>query len=188
MIKLSHKSHTLTVAAQNCKISDAKITAALERLQAGKNGFVRCPLRQFWTICQERYQLVKAAGGIVTDNKGKKLIIYRYRQWDLPKGMVEPGEQLRQAATREVCEETGLNPNELLTDEVVAKTYHIHNRYGSWQLKQTTWYAMHTTTNTPDLSPQTTEDITHAEWCSPCKWRRRLWGSYATLRQLTFKK
>lgn len=36
------------------------------------------------------------------------LVLRVYRNWDFPKGMVEPGEEPREAALREVEEETGL--------------------------------------------------------------------------------
>ena len=36
------------------------------------------------------------------------LLLRAYRNWDLPKGLVEPGEQPFAAACREVEEETGI--------------------------------------------------------------------------------
>ena len=55
---------------------------------------------------------VKAAGGIVVRRarKGPKvLLIHRpgYNDWSFPKGKVDPGETFKQAALREVEEETG---------------------------------------------------------------------------------
>jgi 8-oxo-dGTP diphosphatase len=53
---------------------------------------------------------VKAAGGIVIRD-GRVLLVHRprYGDWTLPKGKLEPGETWRDAAVREVEEETGLN-------------------------------------------------------------------------------
>ena len=66
------------------------------------------PLR--WLRClKRRMRWVRAAGGIVTDDAGDMLLIRRNDRWDLPKGKVEAGETLRQAALREVEEETGIN-------------------------------------------------------------------------------
>ncbi|WP_046112545.1 NUDIX domain-containing protein [Aquincola tertiaricarbonis] len=49
-------------------------------------------------------------GVIVSDEQGQVLLAHATgsRWWDLPKGGAEPGETPRQAAVREVLEETGL--------------------------------------------------------------------------------
>lgn len=57
--------------------------------------------------------VVEAAGGVVVDFSAKKvryLVAHRprYDDWTMPKGHIEPGEKPRQAALREVHEETGL--------------------------------------------------------------------------------
>lgn len=54
-----------------------------------------------------------AGGGVVwrrTDGNLEILIVYRERfdDWSLPKGAVEPGESISDAALREVSEETGV--------------------------------------------------------------------------------
>jgi 8-oxo-dGTP diphosphatase len=56
---------------------------------------------------------VLAAGGVVVRDDGgqpRVAVIHRpkYRDWSLPKGKLEPGEGFKQAALREVEEETGL--------------------------------------------------------------------------------
>lgn len=54
--------------------------------------------------------LVEAAGGLVSDGRGRLAIVYRPHRgdWSLPKGKLDPGETHEQAALREVHEETGL--------------------------------------------------------------------------------
>jgi 8-oxo-dGTP pyrophosphatase MutT (NUDIX family) len=53
---------------------------------------------------------VVSSGGVIQNSKGEVLILRRKSEgtWVLPKGRVEPGEDLRQTALREVEEETGL--------------------------------------------------------------------------------
>jgi 8-oxo-dGTP diphosphatase len=56
---------------------------------------------------------VRAAGGVVVRERGGEreiAIVHRpkYDDWSLPKGKLDPGEEWREAALREVREETGL--------------------------------------------------------------------------------
>ena len=114
-----------------------------------------CLLRRL----KRRMRWVRAAGGIVTAPDGTMLLIQRNGRWDLPKGKVESGETLLQAALREVEEETGIKCVSALSRECVSadaqdtkaitqlrnyaiKTYHIFNLYGGWHLKQTSWFPM----------------------------------------------
>lgn len=145
---------------------------------------------------------VRAAGGIVTAPDGSMLLIQRNGRWDLPKGKVESGETLLQAALREVSEETGIAIDswQLTVDSATqdsgsplptthyplpTKTYHIFNLYGGWHLKQTSWFPM--TTEKSEGTPQQEEGITAIEWVAPDEWHRRLQSSYGTLRTLSLK-
>ena len=53
----------------------------------------------------------RAAGAVVfrrSDRGIRVLVLRAYRNWDFPKGLIEPGEDALAAARREVLEETGL--------------------------------------------------------------------------------
>jgi 8-oxo-dGTP pyrophosphatase MutT (NUDIX family) len=53
----------------------------------------------------------RAAGAVVfrRTERGPRLLLLRaYKNWDFPKGMIEPGESELDAARRETAEETGL--------------------------------------------------------------------------------
>ena len=57
---------------------------------------------------------ILCVGGIVTDPRGRLLLIRRAHdpeagRWSLPGGKVEPDESVRDATAREVAEETGLD-------------------------------------------------------------------------------
>ncbi len=52
---------------------------------------------------------VEAAGAILVDDAGRICVVHRPHRddWSLPKGKLEEGEEHREAALREVLEETG---------------------------------------------------------------------------------
>lgn len=57
---------------------------------------------------------IRAAGGLIWRDsvRGREVTVIhraRYEDWTLPKGKLEPGEDWRDAAIREVKEETGCN-------------------------------------------------------------------------------
>jgi 8-oxo-dGTP diphosphatase len=76
---------------------------------------------------------VEAAGGVVTrtNESGELefLVVHRprYDDWSLPKGKLEPGETVEQAALREVQEETGLR---CALGERVGEPHHYRDRKG----------------------------------------------------------
>ena len=139
---------------------------------------VRCLLR-----LKGRMRWVRAAGCVVTDDGGNMLLIRRNGRWDLPKGKVEAGETLREAAMRETLEETGVKVENV--QSVPVKTYHIFNLYGGWHLKQTSWFAAHAAGIRPQGLPQDEEGITGIDWVAQAEWHRRLRSSYGTLRTLS---
>jgi 8-oxo-dGTP pyrophosphatase MutT (NUDIX family) len=107
------------------------------------------------------YKVLPAAGGLVTNELGETLLIYRLDMWDLPKGKLEKGESIKEAAVREVEEETGLHHIEL--GDFICETYHTYkNKKNKRCLKQTYWYKMET--KKQKLSPQTEENIEKAVW------------------------
>jgi len=66
--------------------------------------------------------VIKAGGGIVTNELGELLMIFRRGKWDLPKGKLDAGETIEECALREVNEETGVQNLEL--GKLIAITQH----------------------------------------------------------------
>lgn len=68
----------------------------------------------------------RSAGGVVYKNQGELLWLVGlhsgYHKWVLPKGLIETGETIEQAAVREVEEETGIRA-EMVGDKAI----HIEN-------------------------------------------------------------
>ena len=60
--------------------------------------------KAFW----KKFEVIQAAGGVVTNDREELLLIFRRGKWDLPKGKLDPGETLEACALRETSEETGL--------------------------------------------------------------------------------
>ena len=125
--------------------------------------------------------LVVAAGGMVRNKKGKVLFIYRNNKWDLPKGKLEKGESIENAALREVKEETGVK--NLVIKNYLKTTYHIFKRNGVYRLKKVVWFDM-TTTFKGKLTPQKNEGITKVKWKGSKKIAKALKKSYINIQLL----
>lgn len=135
----------------------------------------------FLRLLKRRMRYVRAAGGVVEASDGSLLAIVRNGRYDLPKGKVELGETLLQAALREVEEETGLKVQPATRNPQPTKTYHVYNLYGGWHLKQTSWFAMRAD-GKPEVVPQLEEGITGGCWLTPDEWHSTMLHSYGTMR------
>lgn len=59
----------------------------------------------------------KTAGGIIIGPENKIAVVNQnHNSWSLPKGHIDPGENARQAAEREIKEETGLSELQYIAD------------------------------------------------------------------------
>jgi 8-oxo-dGTP pyrophosphatase MutT (NUDIX family) len=66
------------------------------------------------------------------------LMLRAYRNWDFPKGMVEPGEEPLSAARREVTEETGIEDLRFSWGEAYLETApYGHNKVARYYLAET---------------------------------------------------
>ena len=123
----------------------------------------------------------KAGGGLVYNNKGEVLFIFRNGKWDLPKGGTEKWEEIEETAMREVEEETGVN--KLKITKKLQKTYHIFKRNGVYRLKITHWFEM-----TSDFEGipvgQIEEGIEKAVWLHPNDIPEALKKSYENIKLL----
>ncbi len=101
------------------------------------------------------FKNIEAAGGVVFNDKGEFIGIYRRGKNDLPKGKLEKGESFETGAAREVKEECGITDVEV--QEKITDTYHIYFIGKTPVLKRTRWFRMHSADE--ELIPQTEEDI-----------------------------
>jgi len=107
------------------------------------------------------FKIVEASGGAVLNQKNEILMIYRRGHWDLPKGKLELKESRRDAAKREVQEETGISNVQLGKKLLI--TYHTYrNKNDKRCIKLTHWYLMFASKQKG--IPQTEEDIEKIQW------------------------
>jgi len=109
----------------------------------------------------ERGVAVEAAGGVVvraTPDGDEVLLVHRvrYDDWSLPKGKLDPGEIHRDAAVREVLEETGVHAHP--TEELRQLVYEV----GAGR-KRVRWYVMHPNDGDPDERPPD-DEVDVAAW------------------------
>jgi len=122
-----------------------------------------------------------AAGGVVQNEEGKLLFIYRKKRWDLPKGRIDKGETLEGAAKREVKEETGVK--KIKVGKLAGVTYHVFKRNNRYQLKETNWFFMKTSYKGV-LTPEFKEDITKASWKNKSKTAKAIKKTYPNIEDL----
>ncbi|MFL2600450.1 MAG: NUDIX hydrolase [Flavobacteriaceae bacterium] len=116
---------------------------------------------KLWRNLLKKFPIVQAAGGLVINSKSEYLFIFRNNKWDLPKGGIEKKENIKDAALREVNEETGVEDIEII--KPLPMTYHFFKRNGVFKLKKTFWYLMKTEFD-GKFKPQLNEGITKVEW------------------------
>ena len=127
---------------------------------------------------KDNLTVIKAAGGLVTNAKGEFLFIFRNKKWDLPKGKVDKGEKVKDAAVREVEEECGVKVEK--RNDRICKTYHVYEMGGELILKRTSWYHMKVK-GSPKLVPQVEEGITEAIWLAPQEIKAKIKNTYALI-------
>ncbi len=114
----------------------------------------------FEQVCA-KYTQINAGGGLVENEKGEYLLIFRNGFWDLPKGKQKEGEEISLTALREVEEECGISGLQL--GELICITHHTYQMNGLSMLKHTYWYKMRYSGNQV-LKPQTEEGIHEVKW------------------------
>ena len=129
----------------------------------------------------KKFMLIKAAGGLVTNEAGDLLFIFRKNKWDLPKGKLEDGEDIESCAVRETEEETGLKGVRM--GKPLITSHHTYDESGHHILKETFWYKLSVTGN-QDLKPQVEEHITEIRWVNPASMQEVLSNTYPLIKDV----
>ncbi|MEO6168635.1 MAG: NUDIX domain-containing protein [Chitinophagales bacterium] len=134
------------------------------------------------------YKLINAAGGAVFSKEGQLLMIFRRGKWDLPKGKLDKGETIKNAAVREITEETGVEQLKIISPvkflfQNQSCTFHTYEMNGKKILKATHWFKM-TSSDRKKLVPQADEGIEKVEWCSKRKVQEYLKNSFHSIEEV----
>jgi 8-oxo-dGTP pyrophosphatase MutT (NUDIX family) len=129
---------------------------------------------------------IVAAGGLVLNEKGELLMIYRRGKWDLPKGKLDDGEAIPQCALREVMEETGLRGVSLGTLIDIGHHEYFDKYLQRDVIKETHWFRMNAG-GAQELVPQTEEDITEIRWVAGAELEKCLVDSYPNIVEVVRK-
>ena len=136
--------------------------------------------KAFW----KKFTVIKAAGGLVQNEKHEILFMFRRGKWDLPKGKLDPGETLETCAVREVREETGLE--KVTLKKPLITTYHTYHESGKHILKESYWYTM-LARGTDKLVPQTEEDIQEVKWVPEKKLNEMMGNTFPSIKDVIEK-
>lgn len=131
-----------------------------------------------WDEFSSVFYPINAAGGRVHNSKDEVLFIFRSGKWDLPKGKIEEGEEVRDAAIREVEEECGISG--LSIKHELPSTFHVYTQDGKEILKRTYWFEMFSDDVRP-LVPQEEEGITEVKWMGPQGVKNALLNTYDSI-------
>jgi ADP-ribose pyrophosphatase YjhB (NUDIX family) len=123
-------------------------------------------------------KVIMAAGGLIENEKGELLLIFRKKHWDLPKGKLDEGESIEECAVREVEEETGLKNVQI--GELVDVTLHQYEENGELITKKTAWYKMKGS-SADTLVPQTEEQIEEIKWIKPSEIEPYMQNTYPNI-------
>lgn len=101
--------------------------------------------------------------------------------WDLPKGKIEPNEEIKAAAVREIEEECGISNPKILDD--FGRSYHMYSMKGKVVFKTTHWFTMIYSGKEP-LKPQLEEDITEVIWVDSTEINQKIDSTYPSISEL----
>lgn len=125
------------------------------------------------------YTIIKAAGGLVL-KEGEVLMIWRLKQWDLPKGKLKKGEKQKGAAVREVEEECNVK---VKLGKKICHTWHTYKQNGQRILKKTYWYRMYCIDDSK-MKPQLEENIEDIKWMNEVELKEALYNTYPSIRDV----
>jgi len=123
---------------------------------------VSSDLNTLLELFKSKFYYIEAAGGFI-EKDNEFLFIHRQGIWDLPKGKLEKGETIKNAAIRECEEECGIK--QLTITKQLSSSFHLYKYKKGFALKQSYWFYMKSDYS-KKLTPQLEEDIDEVKWFS----------------------
>ena len=123
---------------------------------------VSSDLNSLLELFKSKFYYIEAAGGFI-EKDNEFLFIHRQGIWDLPKGKLEKGETIKNAAIRECEEECGIK--QLTITKQLSSSFHLYKYKKGFALKQSYWFYMKSDYS-KKLTPQIEEDIDEVKWFS----------------------
>ena len=123
---------------------------------------VSSDLNSLLELFKSKFYYIEAAGGFI-EKDNEILFIHRQGIWDLPKGKLEKGETIKNAAIRECEEECGIK--QLTITKQLSSSFHLYKYKKGFALKQSYWFYMKSDYS-KKLTPQIEEDIDEVKWFS----------------------
>lgn len=148
----------------------------LSKIHAGV--FLHENVDEVLNMFKKKMVLVQAAGGLVYTDSDEILLIFRNGKWDLPKGKLDPNEELEACAVRELKEETGLENVKL--EKSLCVTYHTYHQQGKFILKESHWFLMKAQKQ-GSFIPQIEEGIEKVEWVAVDKLASYMENTHASI-------
>ena len=139
-------------------------------------------LQQLFNYFSGMFRIIEAAGGLVKNEKGEYLFIFRNGKWDLPKGKIEKGEGIKTAAIREVEEECGISGLSIIKE--LPPTYHTYTMEEKAILKCTYWFEMSCDDTSAILVPQIEEGITAVEWIATKNLKKVFKNTFESIKEV----
>ena len=138
-------------------------------------------LNELWRNFCAMFESMEAAGGVVKNDQGAILFVLKNGIWDLPKGKIDSGESVEDAAVREVKEECGVD--DVHISRPLQDSYHIFTKDDQQILKHTNWFEM-TSNHNGELKGDEKEGITEVSWIKNDQLEEILSNSYPSIRDL----
>ncbi|MEO8583788.1 MAG: NUDIX domain-containing protein [Flavitalea sp.] len=157
----------------------------MQRIQMDMGTKIYSEEKEFFVEDLEKFaedkKVIVAAGGLVSNEEGELLLIFRRGKWDLPKGKLDNNESLETCANREIIEETGIT--DLRLKKLLIITRHTYFEKGKNILKETHWFTFDSP-GKQKLHPQTEEDIEKAEWVKIADLPRYMNNTYSLIKDV----